>query len=86
MAAKVDLDTTPTSLEGQVFEAMRELKQAEDAWIAAGLALDPPETRTRRSTFSVNPITGLATISVNMPITEADAANGVTYTANPYIA
>ena len=85
MAAKVDLDTTTTSLEGQVFEAMRELKQAEDAWIAAGLALDPPVTRARRVTFSVNPITGQATMSVNMPIGEADAANGVTYAANPYI-
>mgnify|MGYP001793104415 CR=1 FL=1 len=85
MAAKADLDATTTSLEGQVFEAMRELKQAEDAWIAAGLALDPPETRTRRTTFNLNPVTGIATISVNMPISEADAADGVTYTANPYI-
>ena len=85
MAAKVDLDTTPTSLEGQVMEAARELKQAEDAWIAAGLALDPPVTRTRRLTFGINPTTGVATVNLNLPISESDSANGVTYVANPYI-
>ena len=85
MAAKADLDTTTTSLEGQVFEALRELKQAEDAWIAAGLALDPPVTRTRRVTMAINPITGQSTLSVNMPIGESDSANGVSYAATPYI-
>lgn len=85
MAAKVDLDTTPTSLEGQVFEALRELKQAEDAYIAAGLALDPPVNRARQTSFAVNPITGFATMSVTMPISESDAANGVSYAATPYI-
>ena len=85
MAAKADLDTTTTSLEGQVFEAVRELKQAEDAWIEDGLAADPPVTRTRRTTFNVNPTTGQSTLSVNMPITETDSPNGVTFAADPYI-
>lgn len=85
MAAKVDLDTTPTSLEGQVFEAMRELKQAEDAWIAAGLAADPVVNRTRRASMTINPTAGTATFSVTLPVTEADAANGVGYAVDPYI-
>lgn len=85
MAAKADLDTTATSLEGQLLECAREIKQAEDAWIAAGLALDPPQTRARRMSLAINPTTGVATISATVPLTETDAADGVSYAADPYI-
>ena len=85
MAAKVDLDTTPTSLEGQFVECAREMQQAEDAWIATGLAATPPVTRTRRVTVTPNLANGTLVISATLPITSSDAANGYTLAVTPHI-
>ena len=84
MAAPV---TTPTAttLEGQMLETAREFKQAEDAWITAGQAADPVENRARRMNLTVNPTAGTATITVTLPITEADSADGVSFAAAEYI-
>jgi len=84
MAATV-ATATATTLEGQMLETARELKQAEDAWIAAGLALDPPVNRTRRMSLAVNPVAGTATISVTLPVAETDSADGISFAATEYI-
>lgn len=83
MAATATL--TATSLEGQVVETLREMQQAEDAWIAAGLALPTPVTRPRRVTATPNLVAGTITYSVTMPITTTDNANGYTIVAAPYL-
>lgn len=84
MAAVVPTPTA-THLEGQLMEVAREFKQAEDAWIQAGLALDPVENRNRRLTLNLNPVAGTATISVTLPITEVDSADGISFAATEYI-
>lgn len=84
MAATVTT-ANATTLEGQLLETARELKQAEDAWIAAGLALDPPVNRTRRMSLSVNPVAGTANISITLPVTESDSADGISFAATEYI-
>lgn len=84
MAAVVST-ATATSLEGQAMEVLRELKQAEDAWIAAGLALDPPETRERRLSISTNLVNGSMSFDLTLPVALADSPNGYQITATPYI-
>jgi hypothetical protein len=74
-----------TSLEGQVVEALRELQQAEEAWIADGLAQVPPQQRARRLTVNPNFAAGTLAYSLTLPITIADAANGYTMTVNEYL-
>lgn len=84
MAATADISSA-TTLEGQVFEVLREIQQAEDVWIAAGLALDPPENRRRRLTLTPNPSTGVLNFSGTIPITTTDSADGMTFAAQEYI-
>lgn len=84
MAATVSL-ATATSLEGQVFEALRELQQAEDAWVAEGLTLDPPQDRERRVTVSTNIVAGQITFDVTLPITATDSPNGYLLVVAPYM-
>lgn len=74
-----------TSLEGQVLSFCREIVQAEDAWIAAGLALTPPVQRTRRFTITPNLAAGTITISGSLPLNVADAANGMALSAGTYL-
>ena len=74
-----------TTLEGQVLETIRELQQAEDAWVAAGQTLDPPVNRQRRLSLSVNFNTKLATVSMTIPVTFDDSANGMEIDAVEYI-
>lgn len=76
---------TATSLEGQLVEVVREIQQAEDAYIAAGAALTPPVTRNRRVTVTPNLAAGTLTVSATIPITATDAANGYTIVAAPYL-
>ncbi len=84
MADTVNLNTA-TSLEGQVVEALRELKQAEDAWIAEGLTLDPPVDREARVSVSANFTAETISFDVSIPVSFADSPNGYVITANPYI-
>lgn len=83
MAATATL--TATSLEGQGVEVMREIQQAEDAWVAAGLALTPPVTRTRRLSVTPNFINGTISYTFTVPVTISDAADGYTVAVNPYL-
>ena len=83
MAATADLNAT--SLEGQAVEVLRELQQAEEAWIAAGAALVPPQQRTRRLTVSPNFVNGTLTYALTMPISVTDSPNGYTVTVNTYL-
>lgn len=76
---------TATSLEGQAVEILRELQQAEDAWIADGLAEVPAVNRTRRVNVTPNIVAGTLSYSLTMPITTADTANGYTLTVAPYL-
>lgn len=84
MAATV---TTPsaTTLEGQMLELARELVQAEAAWVADGLALDPPVNRQRRFSVNNNPTTGTVTIQGSLPTTFSDNADGFAVVAQEYI-
>jgi hypothetical protein len=84
MAATVSL-ASATSLEGQVFESLRELQQAEDAWVAEGLTLDPQQIRDRRVSVSTNIQNGTMTFDVTLPITASDSPNGYLLTVAPYI-
>jgi hypothetical protein len=84
MAATVNL-ATATSLEGQVVEALRELKQAEDEWIAEGLTLDPPVDRESRVSVSANFTAETISFDVTIPVTFADSANGYTIAVDPYL-
>ncbi|WP_035990230.1 hypothetical protein [Leptolyngbya sp. KIOST-1] len=84
MADTVNLNTA-TSLEGQVVEALRELKQAEDEWIAEGLTLDPPVDRENRVTVSANFTASTISFDVTIPVEFADSANGYIITAAPYL-
>jgi len=76
---------TATSLEGQAVEIMRELQQAEDAFIAAGLAETPPVQRARRLSVNPNITAGTITYNLTLPITTTDSANGYTITVSPYL-
>jgi hypothetical protein len=74
-----------TSLEGQAVEVMREIQQAEDAWVAAGLALVPPVNRTRRLTVNPNFINGTMAYTLTMPVAITDAPDGYTLAVTPYL-
>lgn len=84
MAATASL-VAATSLEGQAVEVMREIQQAEDAWVAAGLALTPPVNRTRRLSVTPNFIGGTVSYTFTAPVTVTDAANGYTVSVAPYL-
>lgn len=77
--------TTASTLEGQALEVIRELVQAEDAWVAAGLALETPETRQRRFTLTPNFTAGTISISGTLPIAFDDAVDGLVITASTYL-
>lgn len=76
---------TATTLEGQALEILRELQQAEDAYIAAGQALTPPVQRARRLSVSPNITTGLITYNLTLPITTTDQPDGYSLTVTPYL-
>jgi hypothetical protein len=83
MAATATL--TATSLEGQSVEIMREIQQAEDAWVAAGLALVPPVTRTRRLNVNPNFINGTISYTLTVPVAITDAPDGYTLGVITYL-
>lgn len=84
MAAPFDVSNATTG-EGQVLEAVRELIQAEEVWIADGLAQDPQVFRQGRFTLSPNLQNGTINISGTLPISYADSADGLTITASTYL-
>lgn len=74
-----------TTAEGQLLELVREIMQAEAVWVNDGLALTPPVQRARRVTLTPNVSAGTVSIAVTLPVTFADAANGFSMTATPYL-
>lgn len=76
---------TATSLEGQAVEVFREIQQAEDAWIAAGLALTPPVNRARRLSVTPNFVAGTISYTFTAPVTISDAPDGYTVEVSPYL-
>ena len=75
--------TTASSLEGQLLELVREISQAEEVWVAAGVAAG--ENRQRRFTLTPNFTTGTVAISGSLPITFNDAVDGFLIQASPYL-
>lgn len=84
MAATVTI-ATATSLEGQAAELLRELKQAEDAWVAAGQALTPTENRTRRLSITPNLTTGAIAYTLSLPAVVTDSPDGFSVEVTEYI-
>lgn len=83
MAATATL--TATSLEGQVLEAARELSQLESAELAKPAADRIEGFTARRVTITPNLTAGTVAVTVTLPATIADTANGMSIVAAPYL-
>lgn len=67
-----------TTLEGQLFEIVRELQERE-------LAL-PADTRPDRVQISLDVEAKEATMTVSLPISFSGTGNGISLAAQPYLA
>lgn len=83
--AALPVGITATNLEGYLLEVLREFQEAETAWVAEGLELDPPQSRTRRLQVSVNLLNQTVSISATLPITVLDSPGGFGFTAQEYM-